>query len=138
MNSVKVRDVMNTEFTTIAQEMPFRKVLETISYSKNFYFPILDNKGDMTGILSFSDIREMMFEEQLGDLLVAEELATHKVQVLTPEQNLNEAMEIFSQLDVDQLPVVRNDDKAKVIGMLTRGDVMAAYNREILVSGFER
>jgi len=80
----------------------------------------------------------MMFEEQLGDLLVAEELATNKVQVLTPEQNLNEAMEIFSQLDVDQLPVVRNDDKAKVIGMLTRGDVMAAYNREILVSGFER
>ena len=138
MNSVKVRDVMNTEFTTIAQEMPFRKVLETISYSKNFYFPVLDNKGDMTGILSFSDIREMMFEEQLGDLLVAEELATHKVQVLTPEQNLNEAMDIFSQLDVDQLPVVRNDDKAKVIGMLTRGDVMAAYNREILVSGFER
>ena len=138
MNSVKVRDVMSTEFTTIAQEMPFRKILETISYSKNFYFPVLDNKGDMTGILSFSDIREMMFEEQLGDLLVAGELSTHKVQVLTPEQNLNEAMEIFSQLDVDQLPVVRNDDKAKVIGMLTRGDVMAAYNREILVSGFER
>ncbi|HAK38060.1 MAG TPA: voltage-gated Cl-channel protein, partial [Nitrospina sp.] len=138
MNSIKVRDVMNTEFTTIAQEMPFRKILETISYSKNFYFPVLDNKGDMTGILSFSDIREMMFEEQLGDLLVAGELATHKVLALTPEQNLNEAMELFTQLDVDQLPVVRHDDKVKVIGMITRGDVMASYNREILVTGFER
>ena len=138
MNSIKVRDVMNTEFTTIAQEMPFRKILETISYSKNFYFPVLDNKGDMTGILSFSDIREMMFEEQLGDLLVAGELATHKVLALTPEQNLNQAMELFTQLDVDQLPVVRHDDKVKVIGMITRGDVMASYNREILVTGFER
>ena len=47
-------------------------------------------------------------------------------------------MEVFSQLDVDQLPVVRNDDKLKVIGMLTRGDVMASYNREILVSEFDR
>jgi len=138
MNSIKVRDVMNTEFTTIAQEMPFRKILETISYSKNFYFPVQDNKGDMTGILSFSDIREMMFEEQLGDLLVAGELATHKVLALTPEQNLNQAMELFTQLDVDQLPVVRHDDKVKVIGMITRGDVMASYNREILVTGFER
>ena len=138
MNSIKVRDVMNTEFTTIAQEMPFRKILETISYSKNFYFPVIDNKGDMTGILSFSDIREMMFEEQLGDLLVAGELATHKVLALTPEQNLNQAMELFTQLDVDQLPVVRHDDKVKVIGMITRGDVMASYNREILVTGFER
>ena len=47
-------------------------------------------------------------------------------------------MEIFSQLDVDQLPVVKSDDRLKVIGMLTRGDVMASYNREILVSGFDR
>ena len=138
MNSIKVRDVMSTEVTTIAQEMPFRKILEAISYSKNFYFPVLDNKGDMTGILSFSDIREVIFEEQLGDLLVAGELANTKVYSLTPQQNLNEAMEIFSQLDVDQLPVVRSEDKLKVIGMLTRGDMMASYNRAILVSGFDR
>ena len=138
MNSIKVQDVMSTDITTIAQEMPFRKILETISYSKNFYFPVLDNRGDMTGILSFSDIREVIFEEQLGDLLVAGELANTKVYSLTPQQNLNEAMEVFSQLDVDQLPVVRSEDKLKVIGMLTRGDMMASYNRAILVSGFDR
>jgi len=138
MNSIKVQDVMSTDITTIAQEMPFRKILETISYSKNFYFPVLDNKGNMTGILSFSDIREVIFEEQLGDLLVAGELANTKVYSLTPQQNLNEAMEIFSQLDVDQLPVVRSEDKLKVIGMLSRGDMMASYNRAILVSGFDR
>jgi len=138
MNSIKVQDVMSTDITTIAQEMPFRKILETISYSKNFYFPVLDNRGDMTGILSFSDIREVIFEEQLGDLLIAGELANTKVYSLTPQQNLNEAMEIFSQLDVDQLPVVRSEDKLKVIGMLTRGDMMASYNRAILVSGFDR
>ena len=138
MNSIKVRDVMSTDITTIAQEMPFRKILETISYSKNFYFPVIDNKGDMTGILSFSDIREVIFEEQLGDLLIAEELANKNVSVLTPQQNINDAIEIFSKLDVDQLPVVRSEDKLKVIGMLTRGDMMAAYNREVLVSGFGR
>jgi len=138
MNSIKVQDVMSTDITTIAQEMPFRKILETISYSKNFYFPVIDNKGDMTGILSFSDIREVIFEEQLGDLLVAGELANTKVYSLTPQQNINEAMEIFSKLDVDQLPVVRSEDKLKVIGMLTRGDMMASYNRAILVSGFDQ
>ena len=57
---------------------------------------------------------------------------------LTPQQNLNEAMEIFSQLDVDQLPVVRSEDKLKVIGILSRSEMMASYNRATLVSGFER
>jgi CIC family chloride channel protein len=137
MNSIKVCDVMSTDITTIAQETPFRKILETISYSKNFYFPVLDKEGDMTGILSFSDIREVIFEEQLGDLLVAGELANNNVISLTPQQNLNEAMVIFSQLDVDQLPVVRSEDKLKVIGILSRSEMMASYNRAILVSGFE-
>ena len=138
LDSIKVKDVMNTEITTIPEEMPFRKILETISYSKNFYFPVVNREGDMTSILSFNDVREMFFEEGLDDLVVAGELATQKVLYLNPNQNLNEAMELFAQLDVDQLPVVTGDDSHKVIGMLNRGDMIAAYNREVLVSEFDR
>jgi CIC family chloride channel protein len=129
---------MSREITTIPEEMSFRNVVETISYSKNFYFPVIDREGNMTGILSFNDIREMMFEEGLLDLVVASTLATQKVEVLVPENNLNEAMEIFARLDVDQIPVVRTDSPKKVIGMVNRGDVIATYNREVLVHNFDK
>jgi CIC family chloride channel protein len=138
LNSIQVGDVMTTDITTIPEEMPFRKVIETISYSKNFYFPIIDREGDMSGILSFNDVREIIFEEGLEDLVVARDLATRKVEYLKPENNLNEAMELFAKLDVDQLPVVRTDNVSKAIGMVNRGDVIAAYNREVLVHGFDR
>jgi CIC family chloride channel protein len=138
LNAIRVQEVMNTHVTTIPEEMPFRRILETISFSKNFYFPVTDRDGNMTSILSFNDIREMIFEEGLEDLVVASDLATHKVYSLVLENNLNEAMEIFANLDVEQLPVVRANDSKKVIGMINRGDVVAAYNREVLVSEFER
>ncbi|GJL78010.1 MAG: chloride channel protein [Nitrospinaceae bacterium] len=138
LDGIKVKEVMNTEVTTIPEEMPFRKILETISYSKNFYFPVVNREGDMTSILSFNDVREVFFEEGLEDLLVAGELATKKVLFLRPDQNLNEATEMFEHLDVDQLPVVTGEDSRKVIGMLNRGDMVAAYNREVLVSEFDR
>ena len=138
LDSIKVKDVMHTEITLIPEGMPFRKILETISHSKNFYFPIINHEGDMTSILSFNDIREMIFEEGLADLVIASELATKEVLFLKPEQNLNQAMEVFAQLDVDQLPVVKENESRKVIGMLNRGDVVAAYNREVLVSEFDR
>jgi CIC family chloride channel protein len=138
LNSIKVQDVMSREITTIPEEMSFRNVVETISYSKNYYFPVINSEGDMTGILSFNDIRETMFEEGLLDLVVASTLATPKVEILVPENNLNEAMEIFARLDVDQIPVVRQDNPKKVIGMVNRGDVIAAYNREVLVHSFDR
>jgi len=138
LNSIRVQDVMSRSVTTIPEEMPFRKILETISYSKNFYFPVIDSKGDMTSILSFNDIREMIFEEGLEDLVLANDLATRDVYTLKPENNINEAMELFARLDVEQLPVVRSEDAGKVIGMVNRGDVIAAYNREVLVAGFDR
>ena len=46
-------------------------------------------------------------------------------------------MELFAQLDVEQLPVVHNNDIKRVIGMVNRGEVVAAYNREVLVSEFD-
>lgn len=138
LNSIKVKDVMNGQITTVPEEMPFRKILKTISYSKNFYFPVVNREGDMTSILSFNDVREMLFEEGLEDLVVAGELANKKVLFLKPDQNLNEAVELFAKLDVDQLPVVAGNDSHKVIGMLNRGDMIAAYNHEVLVSEFDR
>ncbi len=138
LNSIPVKDLMSRDVTSIPENMPFRKILETVSYSKNLYFPVLDKQGEMTGILSFNDIREMLFQEELADLVIARELATRDVVTLNPENNLSDAMEVFSKLDVEQLPVVATENSRKPIGLLTRGDVIAAYNREILVSEFDR
>ncbi|MEK9629176.1 MAG: chloride channel protein [Nitrospinota bacterium] len=138
LNSIKVSEVMNKEVTNIPEGMPFRKVLETISYSKNFYFPVVNDQGEMSGILSFHMVREMIFEEDLGDLVVANDLSVKPVKSLTPDNNLNQAMELFAQLDVEQLPVVAQNDEKRVLGMVNRGEVVAAYNREVLVSGFDR
>ena len=138
LNSIKVSEVMNKEVTNIPEGMPFRRILETISYSKNFYFPVVNDKGEMSGILSFHMIREMIFEEDLGDLVVANDLSVKPVKTLTPDDNLNQAMELFAQLDVEQLPIVHKNDINRVIGMINRGEVVSAYNREILVSEFDR
>jgi CIC family chloride channel protein len=138
LNGIKVNDVLSRDVTKIPEAMPFRKILETISNSKNFYFPVVNSQGEMSGILSFHMIREMLFEENLGDLVVANDLKVKSVVTLTPENNLNQAMELFAKLDVEQLPVVLQNDPKRVIGMVNRGEVVAAYNREVLVSGFDR
>ena len=138
LNSIKVNDVLSKDITTIPEGMPFRKILETVSYSKNFYFPVVNSEGEMSGLLSFHMIREMIFEDDLGDLIVANDLKVTSVMTLTPGNNLNQAMEMFAKLDVEQLPVVRSDDPKRVIGMVNRGEVVAAYNREVLVSGFDK
>ena len=95
---------------------------------------MVNSEGEMTGIISFSNIRDAAQQEDTVETALARDLATKDVKTLKPNHNLNEAMEKFSQLDLQQLPVVQVGDSRKVIGMLRRSDVQAVYNRESLVN----
>ncbi|MDH3257672.1 MAG: chloride channel protein, partial [Nitrospinota bacterium] len=134
LSTMFVRDVMTQDIVTIPEEMPFKKILEIVSYSRHLYYPVVNGEGDMVGIISFSDIRDAAQKEGMEETALASDLATRDVTTLQPNHNLNEALTKFSELDVDQMPVVTVGDPKKVIGMLRRSDVQAVYNREILVS----
>ena len=134
MGSIKVGDVMNKNVETILETAPFRKILTIISRSTNSYFPVVNNNKKMVAILSFSDMREVMFEEGLKDLVVAKDLATTEVITLSPKDNLNEALEKFVAIDVAQLPVVDSKKPDRVIGMLSRGDLISSYNKKVLMA----
>ena len=75
----------------------------------------------------------MAFEEGLADLVVAKEVATANVISVTPHMSLNDAMGKFVSIDVDQLPVVDEKSPRRPIGILSRGDIIAAYNRRVLM-----
>ncbi len=137
MGSIKVGDVMDKKVETILETTPFKRILTIISRSTNSYFPVVNSKHKMVAILSFSDIREVMFEEGLKDLVVAKDFAATEVISLSPKDNLNEALEKFAAIDVAQLPVVDSKNQDRVIGMLSRGDLISAYNKKVLMADVE-
>ncbi|MFQ5432464.1 MAG: chloride channel protein [Nitrospinota bacterium] len=132
MSGIKVKDVMTKDFETIPENLPFKKIRSLISRSKELYFPTVDEKGRMTGILTVQDIREFMFESGLEDIVVAKELATEKVIMLFQDENLNDALEKFDIKDLDELPVVSRSNDRKILGVLRRKELLVAYKRAIL------
>jgi CIC family chloride channel protein len=64
--------------------------------------------------------------------VIAGDIATERVITLTPEDNLNTAMEKFSIKDLEEIPVVSDRDPRRLAGMVRRKDVIAAYNKEVL------
>ena len=82
------------------------------------------------------NIREIMLDSaELCDLVVAKEIATEDVITLKANDNLNVAMAKFGIKDLEQLPVVSNDDSLRVIGMITRMDVISAYKKAVIGVG---
>jgi Trk K+ transport system NAD-binding subunit len=61
----------------------------------------------------------------------AQDVATPVTPVF-PEQSLIDVMDTLYLTDADQIPVVDNKDNRKFLGVITRRDIIGAYNREVL------
>ncbi|NOZ24494.1 MAG: chloride channel protein [Nitrospirae bacterium] len=133
LSSIKVKDVMRRDFTPVRDKVNLKEFLKlVINGGGGFYYPVVDAKGDMLGIISLQDMRKVLFEDYIKEIVTVGELATEEVLVLTPDDNLTTAMKHFALMDIEEIPVVDPDNRKKVVGMLRRGDVIAIYNREIL------
>ncbi|MBI5815626.1 MAG: chloride channel protein [Nitrospinae bacterium] len=133
MDRIRVGEVMTEGVTAVPENLPFRKIMELITTSRDSYFPVINPSGELSGIISVQNIRGILLDSaELADLVVAKEIATANVITVTVDNNLNEAMERFALKDIEQLPVVRPNEPKKVIGMLRRVDIMAAYKKEVL------
>jgi CIC family chloride channel protein len=131
---LKVQDALNNrrKMVLIPQNMPLKKILTFITETSNSYFPVIDESKKMVGIISLDDIRHIMFEEGLSELVNAKDMATLEVITVTLEDDLQNALRKFTIKNIEELPVVDVEDSKKVIGMLTRRDVLVAYNNELL------
>lgn len=132
LKSIRVRDVMNREVETIREDATLGDLADKISRSKYNSFPVVDESGRLTGVLSLLDYRDVAFDENLRNLVVAKELATPDVVTVSLEDNLYDALERITSRDFSILPVVYPDDHSRLAGVLTRRDIIRAYDQAVI------
>ena len=93
---------------------------------------MVDREGKLTGVLTHYDYRDMVFEEDLKDLVVVKELATPKAVTVSIDDDLYNAMGKITSRDFSILPVVSAQDPHQLLGVLTRRDIISAYNRAVI------
>jgi CIC family chloride channel protein len=92
---------------------------------------VVDDDFRLRGILSLPDLRPILFEDALSDLLVVGELAEAPV-AITPNENLYEALIKFIRSGYGQIPVIDDQQPGHVIGTLSLQEVVNAYHLAIL------
>ncbi len=78
------------------------------------------------------DVRPVLLEERVTHIVNAGDIATENLIVLTPEEDLNSAMQKISVKDIEKIPVVKNLGTKNLIVMFRRRYVIKAYNRVVL------
>jgi CIC family chloride channel protein len=93
---------------------------------------VVSESSELIGIISFRDIRPVLQEEALKRLVIARDVATTDIVTIRPSDNIQLALQEMSSRGISQLPVVAEDNSSKVIGTVSKRDVMAAYDKAVL------
>ncbi len=122
---------MKRDIETIPEGMTLRELIEYIPQSSYTTFPVVDIAGNLVGIISIQDFRKWIFEESIKDLVVVKELATLNVVTVNPDDTLYTILKKWEKKPVEILPVIESKNSKKIVGTLSRKDVIAAYNEAL-------
>jgi len=136
MKSIKVGRVLCEDVDFISEQANVDQLLTIFSMARDsLYFPVIDESGRMTGVISMQDVKSILHDEELRLSVRVGNICAHKIVVLTPEDNLHTAMLLFDEKGLEEIPVVEDANNLWVVGMLKRRDVIAAYNKEVIRRG---
>jgi len=160
---MEIKDAMNREVITLSPNMTIKEAYEIFVKNNISGAPVVDSQQKLVGILTVKDILKVIKSrmEDIGifvfpspfDFIEAlpidipaenranfesianirvEEIMERKVHYVTPETDIYEALNLLVKKDISRLPVV--DENKKVIGIVTRSDLLKALARSNEIS----
>ena len=109
-------------------EMTLRELVKIISHSKRNLFPVLNDEGNLIGILPLDHVREIMFDQERYDDTRVYDLMTQPPAVVQIKDSMASVMAKFEETEAWNLPVV-ND--GKYVGVLSKSRLFSAYRTRL-------
>jgi CBS domain-containing protein len=128
---IRAMDLMRRNFTPIRADMHFEEVVHTFAEAPYDQYPVVDGEGVFLGVISFPEIRSILFDDVLEEVVVAADLITGPGVTCAPDTTLPEIIRIFEEChgEYSHLPVVDDRERPRVLGIVDQRGAMVAYRR---------
>jgi CIC family chloride channel protein len=132
MHRLLVRDVMNASPVRIAPGATLAELVAASSESRLTTLPVVSADGLLHGVITFAELRLALLDRgELAPLLLAADLA-QPTEVAVATDTVQMALSKLNARAAELLPVVASEAHPIFLGVLTREDVLAAYERELM------
>jgi CIC family chloride channel protein len=127
LEKIKVSEAMFRKVITINESATVSDAESLLKSSSHRGFPVLDSNGRLKGMITHQDIYDAL-KNGRGDIAVAE-IMSYNLVVCFPGETLKNALEKLGEHDIGRIPVIENNDTGKLIGLITRKNIVSAYNK---------
>jgi CIC family chloride channel protein len=129
LETILVKDVMIKNVTCAMDDMTVKEMSDIILKTGFQGFPCVNSEGEVLGIVTHSDVRNALNNGK-SDVCVCDIETKAGLIVAYPDNTLEEAMELLAESGFGHLPVVSRDRPMKLVGFLTRNDILKVYSHK--------
>lgn len=131
LQQVLVREIASREVVTLSNEQTVAEVRQWLASdspaASHQGFPVVDGAGHLVGVLTRRDLfnAEMSTEQQLKNVI------RQPARFVYDDCTARQAADHIINHDIGRLPVVTRETPPRLIGMVTRSDILSGYRRHL-------
>jgi CIC family chloride channel protein len=129
--TTRVDDVMRAGATWVALSTTYAEIIPLITTSRATVVSVCGADMRYAGMIRVHDVINLLSMGDIGPGIVAADLMS-SVEPVARDDSLSDVFESFDANELDELPVVDSRESRKLVGAVTRRDVMAALHMEVL------
>lgn len=126
-----LKDPEHEPTVTVNAEMPLPDIVERFTESRHAIFPVIDGSGKLIGVINALHVRRIAAQHKSGPPPVAADVMASATPCIVPSESLYSAMHKMVANKIEELVVVDEADRARVIGTLSRSDLIATYDHQV-------
>jgi len=141
LKSIHVGSVMEAGAQRVSVNTTLSGLLPKLLTGAHHTVIVVDGKRRYAGSIELADVKEVLPQaEELGEIIVAADVADAGAPFVVPSDSLDLVMHIFGRTHRDEVPVCDSPERRKVLGVVTKKAVIDAYNKRVfqadLTGGF--
>lgn len=139
LSQILVRDVMSRDLVTLRADQPLGEVRAWLASgaggTTHQGFPTLDGNGMLVGVVTRRDL----LGPDVDETRLVRDVVRRPPAVIFTDNTLREAADHMVREGVGRLAVVSREDALRIVGIITRSDLLAAHERRLhMVDDAER
>ena len=127
---LKANKLIETDFKTIKTTNSLGELIETIKISQRNLFAVIGENNLLEGILTLDDVRSVMFDAELYDKILVEDIMKVPPSVLYLNDDMGTVMKKFDETNAWNLPVV--DESGAYIGFISKSAIFSNYRSQLI------
>ena len=128
LSVINLNKIVETDLLKIHPEASLGELVKLVRQSKRNIFPVVNDEGELKGIVTLDDIRGIMFEKDSYDSIKVNELMHMPPTSVTTHENMQSVMSKFEQTNAWNLPVI---NEGKYVGFISKSRIFNTYRNKL-------